>query len=114
MPPLLAAASSRLSFDPPIPSIRLSLLRALPYFTYSSTLYTHCRHVQYVHASRASGKGSGEAQTIVRGPGLWYMHDGAPTHFVHNVREHLNTVFGQRWIGRGGPVAWPSRSPDSP
>ncbi|XP_026828181.1 uncharacterized protein LOC113562592 [Ooceraea biroi] len=43
---------------------------------------------------------------------MWYMHDGAPPHFVRNVREHLNTVFGQRWIGCGGPVAWSPRSPD--
>jgi len=28
------------------------------------------------------------------------VHDGAPAHFVHNVREHCkrNTVFGQKWI----------------
>lgn len=38
---------------------------------------------------------------------MWYMHDGAPAHFMRNVREYLNTVFGQRWIGRSGPVAWP-------
>ncbi|KOC66071.1 hypothetical protein WH47_01444, partial [Habropoda laboriosa] len=43
---------------------------------------------------------------------MWYMHDGAPSHFVRNVREHLNTVFRQRWIGRGGLVAWPPRSLD--
>lgn len=28
------------------------------------------------------------------------------------VREHLTRRYGDRWIGRGGPVAWPARSPD--
>jgi len=28
------------------------------------------------------------------------------------VRELLNELFPNRWLGRGGPVAWPPRSPD--
>jgi hypothetical protein len=43
---------------------------------------------------------------------MWYMHDGAPPHFDRLVRQHLTNVFGDRWIGRGGPVLWPPRSPD--
>lgn len=43
---------------------------------------------------------------------MWYMHDGAPPHFNRIVRQHLTNVFGPRWIGRGGPVLWPPRSPD--
>lgn len=43
---------------------------------------------------------------------LWYMQDGAPPHFARIVRNHLNTTFGERWIGRGGPQPWPARSPD--
>ncbi|KAJ8955255.1 hypothetical protein NQ318_000281 [Aromia moschata] len=45
---------------------------------------------------------------------LWYLHDGAPAHFSHQVRRHLNRVFRGRWIGRGNdaPINWPSRSPD--
>lgn len=43
---------------------------------------------------------------------MWYMHDGAPAHFSVGVRRHLNNQFGEQWIGRGGPVAWPPRSPD--
>lgn len=42
----------------------------------------------------------------------YFMHDGAPAHFSLIVRAHLNEVYGERWIGRGGPVAWPARSPD--
>jgi len=28
------------------------------------------------------------------------------------VREYLNESFPNRWLGCGGPVAWPPRSPD--
>lgn len=43
---------------------------------------------------------------------MWYMHDGAPAHFAVNVRTHLDHQYGEKWIGRGGPIAWPPRSPD--
>lgn len=43
---------------------------------------------------------------------LWFMHDGAPPHTTGNVRQYLNNMFQNRWIGRGGPVLWPPRSPD--
>ena len=43
---------------------------------------------------------------------MWFQHDGAPPHFGVNVRQYLDQRFPQRWIGRGGPVAWPARSPD--
>lgn len=28
------------------------------------------------------------------------------------VRNRLNEIFPNRWIGRGGPIQWPPRSPD--
>ncbi|GFV48916.1 uncharacterized protein TNCV_1343251 [Trichonephila clavipes] len=31
---------------------------------------------------------------------MWFQHDGAPAHFSRNVRNHLDTVYGQHWIGR--------------
>ena len=43
---------------------------------------------------------------------LWFQHDGDPAHFAHDVREYLNNVFSNCWIGRGGPVQWPPSSPD--
>lgn len=43
---------------------------------------------------------------------MYFMHDGAPPHFSVAVRDHLNNVYPNRWIGRGGPIAWPPRSPD--
>lgn len=43
---------------------------------------------------------------------LIYQHDGAPAHFCREVREVLNARFPDRWMGRGGPIAWPARSPD--
>ena len=43
---------------------------------------------------------------------MWLQHDGAPAHFSLAVRDYLNEQFGDRWIGREGPVTWPPRSPD--
>lgn len=43
---------------------------------------------------------------------MYYQHDGAPAHFGHTVKNWLNEHFPNRWIGRGGPVTWPPRSPD--
>lgn len=43
---------------------------------------------------------------------MWFQHDGAPAHFGNNVRNYLNVTFEQKWLGRGGPVHWPARSPD--
>ncbi|GFX09365.1 uncharacterized protein TNCV_1887781 [Trichonephila clavipes] len=43
---------------------------------------------------------------------MWFQQDGAPTHFSISVRNHLDATCGERWIGRGGPVHWPPRSPD--
>lgn len=45
---------------------------------------------------------------------MWYMHDGAPAHFSLIARNWLNRPnhYANRWIGRGGPINWPARSPD--
>lgn len=43
---------------------------------------------------------------------MWVEHDGAPAHFSHSAREHLNQMFPDKRIGQGGPVAWPAHSPD--
>jgi hypothetical protein len=43
---------------------------------------------------------------------MWFHHDGAAAHFARQVREHLTATYKDRWIERGGPVAWPPRSPD--
>ena len=40
------------------------------------------------------------------------MHDGAPPHFSCFVTGVLNERFSDAWIGRGGPIPWPRRSPD--
>jgi len=57
-------------------------------------------------------------------PGLWqdmplmirsqmyFQHDGAPPHHTRHMRGYLKESFPNRWLGRGGPVAWPQRSPD--
>ena len=38
--------------------------------------------------------------------------DGAAPHYAKKVREWLDAQFAGRWIGRGGPIGWPARSPD--
>ncbi|GBO08525.1 hypothetical protein AVEN_145906-1 [Araneus ventricosus] len=43
---------------------------------------------------------------------IWFQQDGAPAHFNRNVRNHPDVIFDKQWIGRGGPVQWPARSPD--
>ena len=43
---------------------------------------------------------------------MWFQHDGAPVHSTRIVRDWLDQRFPGRWIGRGGPVSWPLRSPD--
>ena len=43
---------------------------------------------------------------------LIWQQDGAPPHWYRPARLWLDQNFGQRWIGRNGPMAWPARSPD--
>jgi len=43
-----------------------------------------------------------------------FQHDGAPAHCSRLVTPHLNLTFPKRWIGCGGHVHWPPRSPDLP
>jgi hypothetical protein len=43
---------------------------------------------------------------------MWYQHDGTPPHYEHRVRNLIDEKFHGRWIGRGGPIHWPPRSPD--
>ena len=43
---------------------------------------------------------------------MWFQHDGAPPHYDITTRQCLDTMFQDNWIGRGGPVHWPARSPD--
>ncbi|CAK1587171.1 unnamed protein product [Parnassius mnemosyne] len=43
---------------------------------------------------------------------MWYQHDGCPAHCRVTVRRWLDENYRHRWIGRGGPIPWPARSPD--
>lgn len=43
---------------------------------------------------------------------MLFQHDGCPAHYTLPVRQHLNVTYPARWIGRGGPIPWPARSPD--
>lgn len=41
-----------------------------------------------------------------------YQHDGCPAHYRRGVRDWLDENYPNKWIGRGGPIPWPARSPD--
>lgn len=43
---------------------------------------------------------------------MYLQMDGCPAHYGREVRRFLNENYPNRWIGRGGPVGWPARSPD--
>lgn len=43
---------------------------------------------------------------------MWVQHDGCPSHYYREAQEVLNREYNGRWIGRGGPIDWPARSPD--
>ena len=45
-------------------------------------------------------------------PWIISQQDGAPPHWVSDVRRFLDATFLNRWIGRDGPTPWPPRSPD--
>lgn len=41
-----------------------------------------------------------------------FQQDGAPPHYAIPVRQYLDHKLPNRWMGRGGPIPWPARSPD--
>lgn len=43
---------------------------------------------------------------------MYFQHDGAPPHISLRACRVLNERYRNRWIGRGGPMHWPARSPD--
>lgn len=42
----------------------------------------------------------------------YFQQDGASSHYGRDVRNYLDVVFHDRWIGRRGYIEWPARSPD--
>lgn len=43
---------------------------------------------------------------------MWMQHDGAPPHNAMCIRLVMNQRLPRKWIGGGGLVNWPARSPD--
>lgn len=43
---------------------------------------------------------------------VWFQQDGCPAHFGVDVRTCLDQFFPNHWMGRGGTINWPARSPD--
>lgn len=42
----------------------------------------------------------------------FYQQDGTALHYGRQVREYLNKVFPERWIGKRGTIEWPPRTSD--
>ncbi|GFX50173.1 uncharacterized protein TNCV_2781951 [Trichonephila clavipes] len=43
---------------------------------------------------------------------MWFQYDGVQPHFSIYVVTILKATFWAGWIGRGGLIPWPPRSPD--
>ena len=43
---------------------------------------------------------------------LFFQQDGAPPDHASRVRDYLNEVFPQGWLGKRGRIEWQRRSPD--
>lgn len=43
---------------------------------------------------------------------VYFQQNAAPPQYGVNVRQYLNEVVPDRWIGRRGHIEWPPRSPD--
>ena len=53
-----------------------------------------------------------EATSLYSEDDYWFQHDSSPVHYAEIVVKNLNRRLPERWIGRGGPIHWPPRSPD--
>lgn len=43
---------------------------------------------------------------------VYFQQDGAPPHYSLIARNSLNITFGDKWIGRAGPIEWAPYSPE--
>ena len=43
---------------------------------------------------------------------IWFQLDGASIHTAKIIKEYLEKIFPNRWIGNKGPIPWPPNSPD--
>jgi len=39
---------------------------------------------------------------------LFFQQDSAPEHYAIVVRQYLNELLGNNWMGINGPLAWPA------
>jgi hypothetical protein len=43
---------------------------------------------------------------------MYFHHDGSESLYTQHVKQYLQECFLDHWLGHGGPLAWPPRSPD--
>lgn len=73
---------------------------------------TNLNSVRYLEFLQNELAGLLEDVPLASRVGMYFQHDGAPAHFGRPVRNWLDENYPETWIGRGGPVPWPARSPD--
>jgi hypothetical protein len=42
---------------------------------------------------------------------MWFMHDGAPTHFTRNIKQFLHSHYPAQWAEQNRLVLWPPQLP---
>ncbi|KAJ4445382.1 hypothetical protein ANN_07187 [Periplaneta americana] len=70
------------------------------------------RELAKSHGGWKSNTVAEEDTPLINRQHIHFLHDGAPAHFNRTARRYLDRRFPDGWIGRGGPIAWPPRSPD--
>jgi len=43
---------------------------------------------------------------------IYFQLNVGPPHYGVNVRQYLDEIFPDRWIGRRDHIEWPAQSPD--
>lgn len=66
----------------------------------------------YLHLLQSFLKLYLESLDATKRVSMYFQQDGASAHYMKSVRTWLTGTFAEQWIGRGGPVNWPARSPD--
>ena len=73
-------------------------------------------HMKYLQMLQVNYIPEIEAQIPLTDPTIrekvWFQLDGASIHTAINVRDFLDAVFPELWMGNAGHISWPPNSPD--
>jgi len=77
--------------------------------SFSKWGYTYRHDFQRVSATKIAWT---FRECLIKGRKMWFQWDKMPAHYDYRIRNTLNQMFPERWIGRSGPIIWPARSLD--